>query len=215
MHQVAYRLLGKEDALPEKQLRGIIKNIFDALFTNGILSTYGLYQYGGNSYIYCELIENDNPIDMFELICNENELGLNLSGKNSDMYQEIISGLEPMEQVFYFGKNSELLHNPERVATFMRVKKGKEEVYKQEHKNVWEPILEGIDLAKIQNYSIFMLSQNLFSFFEVEDLKFAMNYLANDKENQKWQHHMAPLMDIGSGIEENKSVYMKELDFRN
>jgi L-rhamnose mutarotase len=99
----------------------------------------------------------------------------------------------------------------QRVATFMVVKEGKEEEYRQAHRNVWPEILEGIKRAGIRNYSIFMMGCQLFSYFEVEDLDKAMVTISADPINQRWQEHMAPLMDVGSGVHDGSTVYLEEV----
>jgi len=97
----------------------------------------------------------------------------------------------------------------QRVATFMLVKEGMEERYREEHRHVWPEVLEGITRYGIENYSIFMMGRMLFSYFEVEDLDRAM--AAADPVNQKWQEHMAPLMDVGSGVQDGSTVCLEEV----
>ncbi len=97
------------------------------------------------------------------------------------------------------------------VATFMKVKPGFEQAYRNAHANIWPSILEGIQITKIRNYSIFMKGTELYSFFEVKDLNHAMVVLADDPENQRWQRTMAPMMDVGSGIKDGSSVYMQDI----
>lgn len=99
----------------------------------------------------------------------------------------------------------------QRVATFMLVKEGKEEEYREAHRNVWPEILEGIERAGIRNYSIFMMGRQLFSYFEVEDLDKAMAMVAADPINQKWQEYMTPLMDVGSGVKDGSTAYLEEV----
>jgi len=86
-----------------------------------------------------------------------------------------------------------------------------EERYREEHRRVWPEILEGIKKARIRNYSIFTMGRKLYSYFEVEDLDKAMAMVAVDPINQKWQEHMAPLMDVGSGVKDGSTVYLEEV----
>lgn len=99
----------------------------------------------------------------------------------------------------------------QRVATFMRVKKGMEEEYRRRHCQIWPEILAGIKRVGIHNYSIFMRGQELFSYFEVEDLQQAIATLAADPINQRWQEYMAPLMEVSSGIKDSSTVYLDEI----
>ena len=99
----------------------------------------------------------------------------------------------------------------QRVATYMLVKAGMEETYREQHRHVWPEVLAGISSYGISNYSIYMMGRVLFSFFEVEDLDRAMAMAAADPVNQRWQQHMAPLMDIASGISDGSTVYLDEV----
>ena len=99
----------------------------------------------------------------------------------------------------------------QRVVTFMLVKEGMEERYREEHRNVWPEVLEGIKRYGIRNYSIFMRGRELYSYFEVEDLDKAIAMAAADPINQKWQEHMAPLMDVGSGVKDGSTIYLEEV----
>jgi L-rhamnose mutarotase len=99
----------------------------------------------------------------------------------------------------------------QRVATLMLVKEGMEERYQEEHRHVWPEVLAGIARYGIRNYSIFMRGRKLFSFLEVADLDAAMTMAAADPANQRWQEHMAPLMDVGSGIKDGSTVYLEEV----
>lgn len=99
----------------------------------------------------------------------------------------------------------------QRVATYMLVRAGMEERYREEHRHVWPEVLEGITRYGIRNYSIFMMGRGLFSFFEVGDVDRAMVMAATDPINQKWQEHMAPVMDVGAGIKDGSTVYLEEV----
>jgi len=93
----------------------------------------------------------------------------------------------------------------------MRIKKGSEQAYRTAHENVWDSVIQSIDRVRIHNYSIYMAGQDLYSYFEVEDLALAMADLKDDIENQKWQTFMAPLMEINAGIKDQASVYFEEI----
>jgi L-rhamnose mutarotase len=56
-----------------------------------------------------------------------------------------------------------------------------------------------------------MLGRDLYSYLEVEDLDNAMAMAAADPVNQRWQEHMAPLMDVGSGVRDGSTVYPEEV----
>jgi len=99
----------------------------------------------------------------------------------------------------------------QRVATLMLVREGLEERYCEEHRNIWPEVVTGITKYGIRNYSIFMRWRTLFSFLEVADLDASMAMAAADPANQRWQEHMAPLMDVGSGVKDGSTVYLDEV----
>ncbi len=99
----------------------------------------------------------------------------------------------------------------QRVSTYMRVRPGMEAEYARRHAEAWPELLAGITSYGIRNYSIFMRGQELFSYFEVDDLDGAMRQAAADPINQRWQEYMAPLMDVGSGIKDGSTSYLVEV----
>lgn len=99
----------------------------------------------------------------------------------------------------------------QRVATLMSVKAGMEERYREEHRNIWPEVVEGITRFGIRNYSLFMRGRELYSYFEVEDLDRAMAMAAADPDNQRWQRHMADFFDVGPGVRDGATVYLEEV----
>jgi len=99
----------------------------------------------------------------------------------------------------------------QRVATNMRVRPGMEHEYVRRHAEVWPEVLQGITGYGIHRYSIFLSGQELFSYFEVDDLGRAMSLAAADPVNQRWQEYMAPLMDVASGISDGSTSYLAEV----
>ena len=101
----------------------------------------------------------------------------------------------------------------QRIATYMAVKPGMEERYRQEHEHIWPEVLEGITRFGIHSYSIFMQGRELYSYFEVEDLEKTGAMAAADPDNQRWQVHMADFFDVGPGIQDGSTVYPVEVFF--
>jgi L-rhamnose mutarotase len=83
--------------------------------------------------------------------------------------------------------------------------------YRQEHANIWPEVLEGISRFGIHSYSIFMHGRELYSYFEVEDLKKTTAMAAADPDNQRWQVHMAEFFDVGPGMQDSSTVYPVEI----
>jgi L-rhamnose mutarotase len=99
----------------------------------------------------------------------------------------------------------------QRVGMLMQLKPGMEKAYQEEHQKIWSEILEGIARVKIRNHSIYQIGRVLFSYFQVEDLEKAMQVLAADPDNQRWQAHMAHMFDVGPGIREGTTVFLEEV----
>jgi L-rhamnose mutarotase len=98
-----------------------------------------------------------------------------------------------------------------RVATFMLLRRGLEERYRDEHANIWPEVVDGIRRFGIRNYSIFMRGCELYSYFEVEDLDEAMAAAAGDPDNQRWQAHMADFFDTGPGVADGNTAYLERV----
>jgi L-rhamnose mutarotase len=120
------------------------------------------------------------------------------------------STVHPVE-VFHADGYTGHMKAGKRVGMLMQLKAGLEQVYQEEHRNIWPEILEGIARVKIRNYSIFLIGRVLFSYFQVEDLDKAMAALAADPDNQRWQKHMAHMFDVGPDIQDGTTVYLKEV----
>ena len=99
----------------------------------------------------------------------------------------------------------------QRIATYMAVKPGTEGRYREEHANIWPEVLAGITRFGIHNYSIFMHGQELYSYFEVEDLEKTVAMAAADPDNQRWQEHMADFFAVGPGMQDGSTVYPVEV----
>ncbi len=120
------------------------------------------------------------------------------------------STVHPVE-VFHTDGYTGQMKAGNRVGMLMQLKTGMEQAYQEEHRDVWPEILEGIAKVKIRNYSIFLIGRVLFSYFEVEELEAAMAALAADPDNQRWQKQMAPMFEVGPGIQDRTTVYLKEV----
>lgn len=120
------------------------------------------------------------------------------------------STVRPLE-VFHTDGYTGSMQTIQRVGMLMQLKPGMEKAYQEEHQNIWPEILEGIARVKIRNYSIFQIGRVLFSYFQVENLDRAMQVLAADPDNQRWQVHMAHMFDVGPGIRDGTTVFLEEV----
>ena len=99
-----------------------------------------------------------------------------------------------------------------RVGFLLKVKADKLEEYKKHHETVWPEMLEALRRTGWHNYSIFAREDGLlFGYFETPDgFQAALNGMANEEINTKWQDFMAPYFEDLSGAHADQS--MLELD---
>lgn len=76
----------------------------------------------------------------------------------------------------------------ERYGMVINVKPEKLEEYKELHAAVWPEVLERITESNIRNYSIYLIDNTLFSYFEYvgDDFDEDMKKMAADSMTQKW-----------------------------
>lgn len=82
----------------------------------------------------------------------------------------------------------------ERRGFVLRVKPEKVEEYVAAHRDVWPEMLEALSAAGIRNYTIFRAENEMFGYFEADDLGQAERYLAAQDVSAHWQDAMAELL---------------------
>lgn len=88
----------------------------------------------------------------------------------------------------------------QRVGRWTRLKAGLETEYVRTHREIWPEMKTAIAQSGITNYTCYIRGRELFSYFEVEDLEAAWDFLGNSPVAQKWQEAMAHLMDVEDEI---------------
>jgi L-rhamnose mutarotase len=83
----------------------------------------------------------------------------------------------------------------ERSAFVLRVRPDKIDEYVEAHRNVWPELLEALGRAGIRNYTIFRHGNEVFGYFEADDLKAAGAYMETQEVNARWQDTMATLLE--------------------
>ena len=83
----------------------------------------------------------------------------------------------------------------ERSAFVLHVRPDKIDEYVDEHAQVWPELLEALRAAGIRNYSIFRAGNDVFGYFESDDLEAAARYLDVQEVSARWQDHMAGLLE--------------------
>jgi L-rhamnose mutarotase len=83
----------------------------------------------------------------------------------------------------------------QRSAFVLRVRPDKIDEYVAAHRNVWPELLDALRAAGIRNYTIFRNGNEMFGYFEADDLEAAGAYMAEQDVNSRWQDAMAELLD--------------------
>ena len=91
----------------------------------------------------------------------------------------------------------------------LRIKEGRQAEYIEAHQNVWPELLSVIKDTGIHNYSIFVDSQDLFLYCEidgsVDDFVAAWKTIQATEVSQKWSHEMTRLLEPARGIGEEQA----------
>ncbi len=74
-------------------------------------------------------------------------------------------------------------------------KPGKVDAYISAHREVWPEMLEALSAAGIRNYTIFRAENEMFGYFEADDLESAAQYLRGQEVSARWQDTMAEVLD--------------------
>jgi L-rhamnose mutarotase len=82
----------------------------------------------------------------------------------------------------------------ERRGFVLRVKPEQLDEYVAAHRDVWPEMLEALSSAGIRNYTIFRAGNEMFGYFEADDLERAERYLAAQEVSARWQDAMAELL---------------------
>ena len=83
----------------------------------------------------------------------------------------------------------------QRSAFVLRVRPDKIEEYVEAHRAVWPDMLRALSESGIRNYSIFRDGNQVFGYFESDDLERAAEFLAREEVCTRWQDAMAGLLE--------------------
>jgi L-rhamnose mutarotase len=83
----------------------------------------------------------------------------------------------------------------QRSAFVLRVRPDKVDEYAETHRNVWPEMLEALRGAGIRNYTIFRNGNEMFGYFETDDLERAGTFMAEQEVSSRWQDAMAELLE--------------------
>ena len=83
----------------------------------------------------------------------------------------------------------------ERSAFVLRVRPDTIDEYVEAHQHVWPELLAALRAAGIRNYTIYRHGNEMFGYFEADDLAAAGAYMAEQEVNTRWQDAMAELLE--------------------
>jgi L-rhamnose mutarotase len=83
----------------------------------------------------------------------------------------------------------------QRSAFVLRVRPEKVDEYVEAHRNVWPEMLAALREAGIRNYTIYRNGNEMFGYFESDDLEAAGAYMSAQDVNIRWQDAMAGLLE--------------------
>jgi L-rhamnose mutarotase len=83
----------------------------------------------------------------------------------------------------------------QRTGFVLRVRPDRVDEYVQAHAHVWEEMREALTAAGIRNYTIFRSGNEMFGYFEADDMAAVEAYLARQEVSARWQGAMADLLE--------------------
>ena len=101
-----------------------------------------------------------------------------------------------------------------RVGFLLKVKEDKLEEYKQHHEVVWPEMLDALQRTGWHNYSLFLREDGLlFGYFETPDsFQAALQGMAGEEINAKWQDFMAPYFEgLGGAHADENMIELEEV----
>jgi L-rhamnose mutarotase len=82
-----------------------------------------------------------------------------------------------------------------RTGFVLRVKPERVDEYVLAHAHVWDEMREALTAAGIRNYTIFRSGNQMFGYFEADDMAAVETYLAGQEVSARWQDAMADLLE--------------------
>lgn len=100
-----------------------------------------------------------------------------------------------------------------RIGFQFKVKADKLDEYKRHHAAVWPDMLDALRRTGWHNYTLFLREDGLvFGYFETpHDFQTALDGMAREPINEKWQDFMAPFIDAGGDHADKNMLELTEV----
>ena len=96
-----------------------------------------------------------------------------------------------------------------------KIRKGKLEEYIRRHDEIWPEMTEMLNQAGIHNYTIWNEGDELFGYYECNDIAYALDFQAKSKVVDRWNEYMKDVMEVrndpkaGTGAQFQQVFYHK------
>ena len=96
----------------------------------------------------------------------------------------------------------------QRVAFLLKVNPDRLAEYRERHQHVWPDMLDALRRTGWHNYSLFLRDDGLLiGYFETpESLQAALDGMAREEVNQRWQSAMAPFFEGAGGAHPDRMI---------
>ncbi len=82
----------------------------------------------------------------------------------------------------------------QRIAERFKLRKGMEVEYKMRHDEIWPQMKTLMKEAGIRNYSIWLSGEDLFGYFEVDDVENCIQIIKDSKVKKQWDKYMSDII---------------------
>lgn len=99
----------------------------------------------------------------------------------------------------------------ERFAWKARILPGKLDEYIRRHDEIWPQMTAVLDEANIHNYTIWSVGDELFGYYECENIAHASHVQANSEVVDRWNEYMKDVMRMEFDPETGTAVLLKQV----
>lgn len=99
----------------------------------------------------------------------------------------------------------------ERYAWKAHVFPGKIEEYKKRHDEIWPEMIELFKKAGVRNYSIWNIENDLFGYYECDNLEKARQIQEQSKVKKAWGQYMSDVMEMEKDPLTGETVQMRQV----